>query len=104
MLKNLKNNKQGIIFITVLMTIIVLMVFAVSILSLNVSQIMMTESDVKKIKAETLMMGMMGYTYASQWNGSMGNLIILNEVLDGLTFQTTSNLDTSGNLSISINY
>ncbi len=104
MLKELKNNKQGVVFITVLMTIIILMILAVSILSLNVSQIMTTETDIKKIKAETLMMGILGYTYASQLNGSALNLFIINETLDDIIFSSMSNLVSPGNLTITITY
>lgn len=104
MLKELKKNNHGVVFITTLMAIIVLMILAVSILSLNVSQVMTTETDVKKIKAETLMMGILGYTYASQLNGSIGNFILINQDLDGMTFQASSNLVSPGNLTITINY
>ncbi len=104
MLRNLKENKNGVVFITVLMTIIIMMILTVSILSLNVSQIMTSETDVKKVKAETLMMGILGYTYAGQLNGSIGNYFIINETLDGRTFSASSNLISPGNLTITINY
>ncbi len=104
MLKGLRKNNQGVVFITTLMAIIVLMILAVSILSLNVSQVMITETDAKKVKAETLMMGILGYTYAEQLNGTIGNFFVVNETLDGITFSATSNLVSPGNLVITINY
>jgi hypothetical protein len=104
MLRDLKKNEKGVVFITVLMTIIIMMVLAVSILSLNVSQIMSSEADVKKIQAETLMLGILGYTFAGQINGAIGNQFIINEDLDGMTYSASSNLVSPGNLTITINY
>jgi len=54
MLKDLKNNDRGIVFVTVLIVIITTMVLAVSALSLNLSQIKSTENELKYIQAKVL--------------------------------------------------
>lgn len=103
MLKSLKNNENGIIFISVLVTIIIMMVITVSIIGMNVSKISTSEKEVKRIQAETLAMGVLGYTFANQLTDTASNLISISESIDGHTFVISSNI-TSANLHIDIAY
>ena len=57
MLRQLKANNQGIVFVTVLMIIIVMMILTVSIVSLNVTQVLRTSGEVKHVQAEYLRLG-----------------------------------------------
>jgi hypothetical protein len=65
-LKKVKTNESGIIFVTVLVLIIVMVIMTVSILSMNVSQVMVTESEVKRIQAEMLAQSSVDYFNAYQ--------------------------------------
>ena len=64
MFKDLKKNKNGVVYITVLMITIVMMVLTLSIISLNVSQVTSSEKEVKRIKAETLAQGLVAYGFS----------------------------------------
>ena len=66
MLRGLKNDEKGIVFVTVLLIIIVMMVLTVSVISMNVTQVTSTEREIKRIRAESLAMGMVAYVYANQ--------------------------------------
>ena len=99
------------VFVTVLMIIIVMMILTVSIVSLNVTQVMRTEGEVKHIQAEYLALGAIPYLYANQWTNSQGNVITYNETLDGIPFTVIANRSGSGlggyntnNLAITVNY
>ena len=66
MLKNLKNNQRGIVFVTVLIIIIIAMVLAISALSLNVSQVKSVEGEVRYIQAQALAEGGFARLYMGQ--------------------------------------
>lgn len=85
-LATIKTNQNGVIFITVLMIIIALAAVAVTIISLNVSQISTTEDEVKRIQAEMLSMGAIAYTFADRQGGGTADTITLDEQLDGVAF------------------
>ena len=113
MLRRLNNN-DGVVFVTVLAVIITMMVLAVSIIGLNVSQTLVTEREVKRIKAELLAMGALSYTFANQMSDSPGNAITFNQILDGIDYDVSATLTPASSppasspdvqaLTISIDY
>jgi len=70
MLKDLKNNEHGIVFITVLIVIITTMILAISALSLNISQIKSTENELKYIQAKVLADGGLVRIIANQFSAA----------------------------------
>ena len=111
MLRQLRQNDHGVVFITVLMIIIVMMILTVSIVSLNVTQVMRTTGEVRHLQAEYLALGAIPYLYANQWTNSQGRVITYTETLDGIPFAVVANLSGSGlggyttnNLAITVNY
>ena len=112
MLRQLKNNEKGVVFVTVLMIILVMMVLAISIISLNVSQVMTSENEVRRQQAEALAMGALVYTFADQLSGAAPvNQYSTIETLDGLPFNVFVNLADSpttpsgtSNLDITVSY
>ena len=109
MLRQLRQNDHGIVFVTVLMIIIVMMILTVSIISLNVTQVMRTAGEIKHVQAQYLALGAIPYLYANQWTASPDNVITYTETLDGIPFTVTANLSGSGiystnNLSIDVTY
>jgi len=95
MLKSLRKNNQGVVFVTVLMIIIVMMVLTISILSINVSQVVSTEEEVRRVKAEVLAKGFLWLMSANQMSQTPGTFIDETFDLDGTTFYVAANLDTS---------
>lgn len=67
MLKELKNNDHGIIFITVLVIILTTMALAISALSLNISQIKSAENELKYIQARVLADGGLAQIISNQF-------------------------------------
>ena len=111
MLRELKNNERGVVFVTVLMIILVMMVLAISVISLNVSQVMTAENEVRRQQAETLAMGAMAYTFANQLSSSPSNQFYMIQNLDGLSFNVFVNLSNTpsgplgtSNLDITVSY
>ncbi len=97
MLKKLKDNNQGMVFITVLAFIIVSMVLAVSILSLNISQVNTTETEIRRIQSEMLGLSSLAYSHALQLNGdSYANAVLPTETLGPIDFDSSINIITSG--------
>lgn len=96
MLRQLRQNDHGIVFVTVLMIIIVMMVLTVSIVSLNVTQVLRTSGEVKHVQAEYLALGAIPYLYANQWTASPDNVISYTETLDGTLFTVAVNLGGPG--------
>ena len=74
MLKDLKENKHGVVFVTVLLVIIVMMIIAISIISLNVSQVLIAEEEVKRIHGEILASGALAVAFANFESDSPGTL------------------------------
>ena len=109
MLKNLKNN-DGVVFVTVLAIIITMMILTVSILSLNTTQTIVSENEVKRLKAEILSTGALAFTFANQLSDTPSDRITLNESLDGITYDVSIYVDPSGSdpdskpLTIDISY
>ena len=96
MLRKLSQNKEGVVFITVIMIIIVMMLLTVTIVSLNVTQTVNTEEEVRRIQAEYLGSGAVYYFYANQTSTTASNFITFTETLDGTVFTVETNLVGSG--------
>ncbi|HBG61892.1 MAG: hypothetical protein A2Y03_03095 [Omnitrophica WOR_2 bacterium GWF2_38_59] len=95
MFKRIQNNEDGVIFVTVILIILVMMVLTVSILSLNTSQIRVTEDEVRRVQAEVLAMGTIGLTFANQLSDSPSDNIAFTENIGGVDFAVSSDLDPS---------
>jgi len=95
MLKELKNNDRGVVFITVLIVIITTMVLAISALSLNISQIKSTENELKYIQAKVLADGGLFRIITNQFLASPSNIITYTETVGDTLFTITSNIDGS---------
>ena len=96
MLKDLKNNNHGVVFVTVLIIIIVTMVLAISALSLNVSQVKSTESELKHLQARILTEGALARILVNQLSGSPTNPISYSETIGNTTFTIVANIDALG--------
>ena len=96
MLKKLKNDNQGVVFITVLILILTAMVLAISALSLNISQIKSTENELKYLQAKVLADGGLARILVDQLSASSANVITYTETVGDATFTVTSNIDYSG--------
>jgi hypothetical protein len=96
MLKELRNNDRGVVFVTVLIVIITTMVLAISALSLNISQIKSTENELKYLQAKTLADGGLVRIVADQFSASPSTSDTYSETVGDTTFTVTSNIDTSG--------
>ncbi len=98
MLKQLKNNENGIVFVTVLMVIIVMAVLTVSMISLNVSQSVLAENESKKAKAETLAQGGLFFFLANKSGPSPSNYIQYNycDKTEDVRYRVTINMAGAG--------
>jgi len=96
MLKELKNNNRGVVFVTVLIIIIVSMVLTVSVLSMNISQVKSAEDELKYIQAQVLADGGFARIFASQFSAAPLNGIPYSETLGNSTFTVTTNLYAPG--------
>jgi len=95
MLKGLKNNEHGIILMTVLMIILVLMVLTVSMVSMNMNQVFIAESEIRRIQAESLATGVLAYMHATQLNLTPPNSTFFNETIGSYMFNVLFNIDRS---------
>ena len=96
MLKDLKKSDRGIVFVTVLIIIITSMVLAVSVLSLNISQVKSTEEELKYIQAKVLSDGGLAQILISQFTAAPANDITYQETLGNTTFTIVANIDRLG--------
>lgn len=96
MLKQLTNNKQGVVFVTVLMTIIVLMVLTMSTISMNISQIASSEEELRRVQAQAFAIGALYYMLANQISTSPGSTMQLSEVIGSYTFNADINIVNDG--------
>jgi len=92
-LRNLKNNENGIVFVTVLMIIVVIMTITVGIISLNISQVTFTEQEIQRVKSEMLAMGTLAYVFANQLTSSPSNSISLPQTLDGISYTVNASVN-----------
>jgi hypothetical protein len=93
MLRDLKNNNNGVVFITVLIIVIVTMILAISALSLNISQIKNTENELKHIQDELLYDGALARFLINQFSSSPSNTIIYPETVGNTTFSIVANIE-----------
>lgn len=103
MLRKLSHNKEGVVFITVLMIIITMMLLTVTIVSLNVTQTVNTEEEVRHIQAAYLGSGAVSYFYANQASPTASNFITYAETLDGTVFTVEINLSGPGVMGYNTN-
>lgn len=96
MLKDLKNNNNGVVFVTVLIIIIVTMVLTISALSLNISQIKNTENELKYLQDELLYDGALARFLINQFSATPGNLIAYTETVGDTIFTIVANIDIAG--------
>ncbi|MCK5081472.1 MAG: hypothetical protein KAR31_01065 [Candidatus Omnitrophica bacterium] len=96
MFRELKDNNRGIIFVTVLIIIMVAMVLAVTVLSLNISQVKSSEDELRHIQARILSEGGLAQMLVSKFSGTPVNLITYTETLGNTTFTIVANIDTTG--------
>ncbi len=111
MLKNLKQNENGMVLVTVLMVVMIMMILSVSILSMNTSQIMLNEGQVRRIQAETLVFGALYYAIANQLSSTPSNNITLPTTLGNITFNISTSLSNTtltgfeaNDLTIAVDY
>ena len=90
MIRSLKNKENGVVLVTVLMIVLAMMVLTVSIISLNVSQVMTSEKEVRRIQAETLTVGEFTRMFFNQQSTSPGTLMIGTQHLDNTSFSVRS--------------
>ena len=95
MLRDLKKNNDGLVLVTVLMVIIAMLVITLTMLSLNVSQVMTTEREVKRLQAETLGLGVLTYAFFNQMNNPSPTTINDTEYLDNVDYSYTATTDSS---------
>ena len=98
MLQRIKNNEDGVVFVTVLIIIITTMVLAISALSLNVSQIKSTENELKYIQAKVLADGGLARIIGDQFTAAPGTTdnYIFTDPNTGTTITCDTTIDTSG--------
>ena len=96
MFRELTNNNRGIVFVTVLIIIIVAMVLAISVLSLNISQVKSSEDELKHIQARTLAEGGLAQILINALSVSSGNVITFTETVGNTSFTVVANIDSAG--------
>ncbi len=107
MLRNLKRNKQGFVFVMVLVVIITMIILVVSVISVNLTHTMATEGEVKRIQAEQLAIGyrdlveQLAHEQLDNQNliqsigpGTQSN------IMDGTTFSTSYSVSITDNSGI----
>lgn len=113
MFSRLKNNKQGIVLVTVVMIIVVMVVIAVGVIGMNLNQVMLTETEIKNLKRDALMQGAWGYSYTSMNNNPTNSTVNLPQAptLNNSTFAWTvdplsmgQGINQTANVVIHVNY
>ena len=61
-------------------------VLVINIISMNTSQVMLSEGEVKRIQEENLAMGAFSYTFANQMSPSASNSISYSRSLDHIPY------------------
>ncbi|HNV23638.1 MAG TPA: hypothetical protein PLH56_01335 [Candidatus Omnitrophota bacterium] len=111
-IKKISNNEKGVVFILVISIIMVMMILTISILSINTSQVVSTEEEVRRIQAETLAMGAMEYVVALAANGVMTDhtyASLFSKNMDGTTYNVLYSYGNSSTpplkqINIQVNY
>ncbi len=92
MLKELRNSNDGVVFVAVLIIIIVSMVLAMSVLSLNISQVKSAEDEVKSIQATILAEGGLAQILMNQWSDTAGDTTDFFITHDGTRYNITADI------------
>lgn len=98
MKKNLKTNDQGVVFVTVLILIIVAMTLAISVLSLNISQVKSTENELKNIQGQLLMDGAFARLLTDQFSTTPSNTLNFTETVGDTDFTISATIDPLGSV------
>ena len=69
MLRQLKNNSNGMVLVTVLMVVVVMMIVAIGILSRSSTQAISAERQIERIRAEQFLKGYFWSVYSNRANG-----------------------------------
>ena len=104
MLRNLKNNENGMVFVTVLMIVAIIMTITIGIISLNVSQVTFTEKEIERVKTELLAQGMLAYVFSNRMTGTTANSFGFNQILDSQTYVISASISNTENLLIQVQY
>jgi len=88
MLKQLRNNENGVVFVIVLSIILVMGVLAISILGINITQVITTERAIQDTQAEVLAVGALSYAFANYMSSAPADV--------GVSISYTENLGTTG--------
>lgn len=84
-LHKIKNDESGMVMIVVIMVTIIIMVYSIGILSRGASQVISSEDQVDRIKAEQLAIG----AYAKAYSDAAGGNVLpgsITETLDNKTY------------------
>ena len=83
----IKNDQKGVVLVTVIVITLVMMILAVGLLGLNVSQVTQGEREVERIQAKHLAMGAWWDAYTNLYSGGDPTAgPPQTQVLDGKTF------------------
>jgi type II secretory pathway component PulK len=97
MLKCLRNNQRGIVFVTVLIILTIAMVLAISTLSLNVSQVRSSEDEIRYIQAKALAEGGFARIYMDQFSDNPLDTLSYTEQIGNTTFTIDASVDRTAN-------
>ena len=87
MFRQLRNNESGVVLIMVVMTVVIMMIFSIGLVSRGVSQTKSSESQIDRIKAEQLAMGVYAKAYSDRAAGlAMNALTTYNATMDNKTY------------------
>jgi hypothetical protein len=101
MLRQLAKN-DGIVFVSILMVIMVIMTITIGMISLNVSQVRFSESEVRRVKSELIAHGLMAYVFANQITPSASAAFTATQALDGITYNMSVGVpNTNGGPNLS---
>lgn len=107
MIRDLRRNEKGLIFIVVLMIVIVMMTLTVSLLGVNITQSYLTEGEYRRTRAELVSSSAMFAAMAARFANASVNNLVLNETIDGQTYTANATFTGPANaaaLNVVINY
>jgi len=87
MICRLKFKKKGFVFVTVVMMIVIMALITLSVISLNSSQSINAEKEIKRLQAESLGIGA---TQAMLLDANITSQVNFNQTMDGTDFTVTT--------------
>lgn len=84
-----RQNPKGYVFVTVLMMISVMALITLSVISLQSSQSISVENEVRRLQAETLGLGALQIMLL---NSSVATTVTLTQTMDGRTFTVSTSV------------